>query len=60
MSKYYIGFTFTDNLWADGERGEIVRQDAQGRWEVSWTTASGYPSDNTFETDDSITAMIEG
>ena len=57
MSEYRIGFTFTDNLWDKGARGEIIEQAPQGRWTVRW---EGGEEEYTTETNTSITRMIKG
>jgi hypothetical protein len=56
---YPIGFTFEDRLWSFGDSfdvGVIIGHDKRGRYEVEW----GGDIDNSFETDKSIAAMIEG
>lgn len=57
MSKYYVGFKFTDSLWGDGDQAEIIGQDRHGRWEVRWLKND---PECTYETDKTITELIEG
>jgi hypothetical protein len=56
-STYYVGFTFTDNLWGSRDVGEIIDRTEGGRWEVRWESEE---LDHTFETDASIREMIDG
>lgn len=57
---YPIGFTFEDRLWSNGDKpdvGTIIGYDKKGRYLVEWDADD---IDNSFETDESIAAMIKG
>lgn len=61
MIKIRAGLYFADNLYGNGDLGEVVGKVEGGRWDGKWEVRwhSGN-TDHTFETDQSITDMIKG
>lgn len=60
LSKYAVGFTFTDNLWGDPDQGEIIQikhTNLGYRYIVRWVGGS---EEFSFEKAETIDSMIKG